>query len=206
MLELVRGADREVFATGGGAPSDFRDTLLRAVRGGVCGPQVKVRFLGGRAEDRDWVREALRHRVRVRVAEASSHGSLLVDRSVAVVPSGRADGLLVVVEPSLVTALVESFLSRWSVATSWVGVHGVPDEFERSVLLCLVSGMTDDVAAGRLGVSARTVRRHVNGMMDRVGARSRFELGFRAAEFGWLEPGIPPDGGTAARGGRVPAG
>jgi regulatory LuxR family protein len=49
----------------------------------------------------------------------------------------------------------------------------------QSILDCLAAGMTDSAAARHLGVSARTVRRHVSAIMAAVHVRSRFELGFR---------------------------
>jgi DNA-binding NarL/FixJ family response regulator len=47
-------------------------------------------------------------------------------------------------------------------------------------------GLTDEAAAARLGVSHRTARRMMAELMERLGARSRFEAGLRAAQRGWL--------------------
>nr|WP_240522031.1 helix-turn-helix transcriptional regulator [Amycolatopsis vastitatis] len=57
---------------------------------------------------------------------------------------------------------------------------------ERQLLTLLTAGYTDESAAVRLGVSVRTVRRMVAGIMDRLGARSRFQAGVKAADRGWL--------------------
>lgn len=46
--------------------------------------------------------------------------------------------------------------------------------------------MTDDAIAKRLGVSPRTARRVANDMMERLGARSRFQAGALAVQHGWL--------------------
>ena len=56
---------------------------------------------------------------------------------------------------------------------------------ERDVLRLLAQGHTDEAVAARLGLSVRTVRRVVKDMLDRTGARSRFELGVRASAQGW---------------------
>ena len=56
----------------------------------------------------------------------------------------------------------------------------------REMLEILQLGVTDDVAAKRLGVSVRTVRRRVAAVMELLGASSRFEAGVRAAQAGWL--------------------
>lgn len=61
----------------------------------------------------------------------------------------------------------------------------VPTEEERAVASLLVTGMTDEMAARRLGLSRRTFRRRLKALMDKLGARSRFQAGFMLAETGW---------------------
>ena len=50
----------------------------------------------------------------------------------------------------------------------------------------LAAGLTDEAAAARLNISHRTARRLMAGLMERLGARSRFEAGLKAAQRGWL--------------------
>ncbi|MFD5485064.1 response regulator transcription factor [Streptomyces virginiae] len=50
----------------------------------------------------------------------------------------------------------------------------------------LAGGLTDDAAGQRLGISSRTVSRHMASIMERLGATSRFEAGLKAAQRGWL--------------------
>ncbi|MFD0077741.1 glycosyltransferase [Streptomyces sp. NPDC127166] len=57
---------------------------------------------------------------------------------------------------------------------------------ERESPMLLGIGCTDDIAARRLGVSLRTVRRMSSELMNGLGARSRFEAGVRATKEGWL--------------------
>ena len=63
-----------------------------------------------------------------------------------------------------------------------------PTDEERAVASLLVTGMTDEMAARRLGLSRRTFRRRLKALMDTLGARSRFQAGFMLAETGWAEP------------------
>lgn len=56
----------------------------------------------------------------------------------------------------------------------------------RELLLCLAAGLTDQSIAQKLGVSQRTVARRVSTLQDRLGARSRFQLGVQAIRSGWL--------------------
>jgi DNA-binding NarL/FixJ family response regulator len=204
LMELIRGARHEVLSTSVGVPPHVGARVVEAVLSGTCAPQVQVRILWSSCDEDHQCRigDVVRRRVRVKVAEDLVHESLLIDRRLAVVPADAHHStgvLLAVTTPSLVGAMVEWFTQRWATAVHWSVLRGRPDEFERSVLRALVAGMTDDMAAGRLGVSARTVRRYVNMLMDRVGARSRFELGFRAAEFGWVDIDPPADDRTGGK-------
>ena len=60
-----------------------------------------------------------------------------------------------------------------------------PTDEERAVASLLVTGMTDEMAARRLGLSRRTFRRRLKALMDKLGARSRFQAGYMLAETGW---------------------
>ncbi|PCG86413.1 helix-turn-helix transcriptional regulator [Streptomyces sp. WZ.A104] len=118
---------------------------------------------------------------------------VIVDREAALVPvdpeEGRA-GALEVRSPGLVHALVVLFDQLWDTGTPF-GEAPRRDEHdlsprERELLMLLGIGCTDDLAARRLGISLRTVRRMSSELRDRLGARSRFEAGVRAVKEGWL--------------------
>lgn len=57
---------------------------------------------------------------------------------------------------------------------------------ERQLLSLLASGATDAVIARTLGWSVRTVQRHAHELMERLGARTRFQMGMEAVRRGWL--------------------
>ncbi|MFC7790925.1 LuxR C-terminal-related transcriptional regulator [Streptomyces cinereoruber] len=118
---------------------------------------------------------------------------VIVDREAALVPldpeDGRA-GALEVRSPGLIHALVVLFDRLWDAGTGF-GESPRRDEHdlspqERELIMLLGIGCTDDIAARRLGISLRTVRRMSSELMNRLGARSRFEAGVRAAKEGWL--------------------
>jgi DNA-binding NarL/FixJ family response regulator len=82
------------------------------------------------------------------------------------------------------------FERYWEAGTPF-GEAPLKDEYdlspqERELLLLLGIGCTDGIAARRLGVSVRTVRRMNSELLSRLGARSRFEAGVRAVKKGWL--------------------
>ncbi|MFE9117416.1 LuxR C-terminal-related transcriptional regulator [Streptomyces sp. NPDC007172] len=118
---------------------------------------------------------------------------VIVDRSAALVPVDPEDaraGALEVRSRGLVNALVVLFDHLWESGTPFGEAprrneHDLSPQ-ERELLLLLGIGCTDDIAARRLGVSLRTVRRMSSELMSRLGARSRFEAGVRAAKEGWL--------------------
>ncbi|MGW7534246.1 LuxR C-terminal-related transcriptional regulator [Amycolatopsis sp. NPDC054798] len=92
---------------------------------------------------------------------------------------------------AVVSALIAFFEQLWSGAVPFcarlpVDSRGLSGQ-EREMLKLLARGTTDDAVAKRLGVSLRTVRRMMADLMDRLGARSRFEAGLRVAELGWLD-------------------
>ncbi|MEE1758654.1 MULTISPECIES: helix-turn-helix transcriptional regulator [unclassified Streptomyces] len=117
---------------------------------------------------------------------------LVVDGRRAMLPltSSEAGGYCAaVVRHSAVTeALQKLFDLAWQQATPLgqpVG-EGELSEGERTLTRLLAAGMKDEAVARHLGVSLRTLRRRVSELQDRLGAASRFQLGARAAQRGWL--------------------
>lgn len=60
------------------------------------------------------------------------------------------------------------------------------DEQENLILRWLSSGVSDSAIARQVDLSQRTVERRIKGLMDRLGAQSRFQMGLLARERGWL--------------------
>ncbi|MER7773222.1 helix-turn-helix transcriptional regulator [Kitasatospora sp. NPDC096140] len=119
---------------------------------------------------------------------------LIFDRTTALVPidpdSSRL-GALCTTSTGIVATLVALFEQTWDSAVPLGASRGhAPQdgisEGERELLRLLASGMTDEAAGKRLGVSMRTVRRQMAALMERLQATSRFEAGLKAAHRGWL--------------------
>jgi DNA-binding NarL/FixJ family response regulator len=62
----------------------------------------------------------------------------------------------------------------------------------------LGEGLTDEAIAGRLGISPRSARRIAGDLMEKLGARSRFQAGACAVQRGWLKAD-PDDAATSPR-------
>ncbi|KOT30300.1 transcriptional regulator TrmB [Streptomyces caelestis] len=198
---LQRGARRElrVLVTPPyAAPKDVNESQLDRLlaRGVVCRAVYGTVALddpaiaaGVAACVRAGEQARLAHRVPIKLA--------LADESLALLPlswSDAAHRTALLVHPcGLLDALSALFETVWS--------HAVPlslgpddrirpaatlSDEDRYLLSLLVSGLTDDAVAARLGVSRRTVVRRVTHLMERADARSRLQLGWQAHERGWL--------------------
>ncbi|MER5642654.1 LuxR C-terminal-related transcriptional regulator [Kitasatospora sp. NPDC002227] len=130
----------------------------------------------------------------VRTAPVIPQRLIVVDRTQALVPVDPADtrkGALHVTEPGILTALLDLFDQAWNTAVP-LGAARPNDPAngltttERELLRLLAAGLTDDAAGQRLGISSRTVSRHMSSLMERLNATSRFEAGIKAARHGWL--------------------
>lgn len=137
----------------------------------------------------------------------------LFDRATALLPlhSDRPwAGSLVVHAPALVEVLVALFEGAWerAVPVSLESRHNWPvprqareaariDERTREILHLMATGMKDDAIARVLGVSRRTVQKHVSDAGVALNARTRFQIALLAAERGWLDGRPPPPPGPA---------
>lgn len=118
---------------------------------------------------------------------------VLVDNSIALLPIEPDDtrkGALCLTGSCAINSLVALFECVWDVATPLgadrdTGRIGLSEQ-ERSLLLLIAQGHTDESAATQLFISPRTSRRMMASIMERLGARSRFEAGVKAARHGWL--------------------
>ncbi|GAA4698751.1 helix-turn-helix transcriptional regulator [Phytohabitans rumicis] len=120
--------------------------------------------------------------------------AMVVDEALAILPheqgDGRPGGVAIFRLPSMVSTIIELFERVWPAAVPLIA-SDVPQgaelsERERELLALLSDGWTDESAAARLGISVRTVRRMMSTIMNRLGARSRFQAGVKAADRGWL--------------------
>ncbi|MEW1605002.1 helix-turn-helix transcriptional regulator [Streptomyces sp. NPDC093808] len=129
----------------------------------------------------------------VRTAPSLPVRMVIVDRESAVVPvqaEASCEAAVVLTGQGTLTALCALFDSVWAAAADLGEVRrrdgsGFSAQ-EREVLRSLYRGMTDESIAKRLGASPRTARRVANDMMERLGARSRFQAGALAVQHGWL--------------------
>ena len=89
--------------------------------------------------------------------------------------------------PVITSALRTYFELLWSRAVSVDGNPvKVPPEQDQ-VLRLVLTGMTDGAIARHLGISERTVRRHVQALLEALGATNRVTLAVAAVREGWVD-------------------
>ena len=119
------------------------------------------------------------------------HEIILIDRRVLILAGRETSGgreYTVTTQQTLIDGVESLFRAVWDAAVDFEDYlrSDVPhlDADGRVILNALGSGLTDESAARRLGVSLRTYRRRVAELMEKLEAGSRFQAGLRAGELG----------------------
>lgn len=200
--QLQLGAEREIsiFVTSEPAVVSSADNEAEdvATQRGVKYRIVLERDGLAREAQQDVV-DVLRSDQQVRVVDRVPTKLVIADRRTAMVPvetDTSAPAALIIHARGLVDTLLSLFDSVWR--TAWPLVLGPPgsgefaessrhlDEIDLQVLSLLLSGASDDRVAKQLDISLRTVQRRVRALMDASGASTRIQLGWAAAERGWV--------------------
>ncbi len=121
---------------------------------------------------------------------------VLVDRSIAVIPltdreESTRTAAVVVRRSRLCDALVELFEATWSqgaplFTSPAAETDGELSAVDRELVALLAAGLKDEAVGRQLGLSERTVRRHIADLVTRLGATSRFQAGAQAVRRGWV--------------------
>lgn len=206
IAELVPKAQSEVltFAPGGAQSSDFLNAVTPTDRLLLeRGVRIRDVYLDSIRNDPKTLAYA-RHLTdlggEIRTVPALPMRMVVFDRELGIVPIDPEDtraGAVLIQGPGLINALTSLFDLVWAHASPLggrtkrqrpKGPDEPPNSQERELLRLLAQGLTDELVARRLGVSVRTMRRIAADLMERLGARSRFQAGALAVARGWLEP------------------
>ncbi|WP_158587890.1 helix-turn-helix transcriptional regulator [Actinomadura logoneensis] len=119
---------------------------------------------------------------------------IVVDRTIAWVSASKGGTHWTgITRPNAaVDSLVSLFEWLWRRAGRHAAARGQVSAVQQEILIGLAAGLTDEEIAEGLGLSTRTVQRHITTTMNLLGARSRLELGFVCRLAGL--PDLPADG------------
>ncbi|WP_037601668.1 helix-turn-helix transcriptional regulator [Streptacidiphilus rugosus] len=166
---------------------------LRVLERGVMMRTIYLDSLRNNPPTVDYANWLAAHGGQVRTTATLPTRMIIADRAVAIMPvtsDNTAAGAVVLTGSGTVTALVALFETVWAAARPLSTApirdsHGLTPQ-EAATLALLAQGHTDDSVAKRLGVSPRSARRTATDLLERLGARSRFQAGVRAVQEGLL--------------------
>ncbi|UZJ33804.1 LuxR C-terminal-related transcriptional regulator [Streptomyces endophytica] len=206
----VAGCREELLTTqpGGGRPehllSEALDRDLRMLERGVRQRTIYQHTVRSHAPTLAYVEKVTAAGAEVHTLVEVFERMIICDRQVAFIPTSeeRSDSALQIRHPALLRFLAALFDSAWSRSVP-VGPGGVParsplitSDVQRAILQAVVSGETDDSIARRMGMSRRSVAKHISRVSQQLGSNSRAQLGYLLATSGllWLPepPGAPP--------------
>lgn len=156
---------------------------------------------------RAYLTELAANGAKIRFAPSVPGRSLVVDRTVALLPIPTEDpgrhGLAVVREPNVIAWIIATFEQLWAEALPLEDVitrrHDDTelDQTRAAILRLMAEGEKDEAISRRLSISVRTCRRHIADYMAQVGATSRFQAGVIAARAGHTDT---PSAGESGQG------
>jgi DNA-binding CsgD family transcriptional regulator len=188
----IRGIDKRPYLDGEdqGRVLTPRDVRVRKIYDRVArdAPGLLDRILD--------VHSDLEEQARI-ISESPFHLRLADDRLAIIFLNGTdvpaSAGALILHPSPVLDGVVRLFETLWRYAIPLRGgqrgadrLTARPTAEETLILQLMAAGMTDEAAARHLGMSLRTVQRHVRAMMDRLGVKTRFQAGLRARDRGWL--------------------
>jgi predicted transcriptional regulator len=149
--------------------------------------------------------DSLSHGVELRVAEELPVKLVIADSDLALVPvavePGVEPGAVLLHRSGLLAAVEALFEAVWSRAhpLELVTAAGAPQieeldrhgltGLDRKIMALLLAGLSDQAVATQLDLSMRTLQRRLRRLMDLADVRTRMQLGWYAAENGWVRTG-----------------
>ncbi|MER7703505.1 hypothetical protein ABTX81_11470 [Kitasatospora sp. NPDC097605] len=189
---LVEGAEKEVLTAqpGGSRPLAIiqriveRDVLL--LRRGVQRRTIYQPSARYSAPTRQYVERITEHGAEVRTLAEPFKRLIIVDREVAVIPAQDDNAKAAVVrDPAVVSYLIDSFEGLWIRSIAFPGATEVPQEvisrLRTKILRMMIQGVGHRVIARSLGISERTLARHIAEFREEYESETLFQLGWRMA-------------------------
>ena len=134
---------------------------------------------------REYVRRVTAEGAEVRTLDEFFNRMIVVDREVAIIPSGDdLNTALAIRDSGLVAYLVDIFERFWDRGRPFTNretstLNSIAQEQRAMAIRMLIEGHADATCAKRLGVSPRTYAGYVAELKEEFEAQTRFQLGYR---------------------------
>ncbi|RSS35210.1 LuxR family transcriptional regulator [Streptomyces sp. WAC08241] len=168
-----------------------RPLVLDVLRRGAQGRILYPHTARGDSDTRAHLGEILPAGGRVRTTKEVRDRFLVFDRKTAFIPAGEGEAIAVVYDGAVASFLAGLHARVWESAFDFdsgaSGYAGTMGDLKATLLALLASGAKDEAIARRVGMSERTLRRHVAAIMQELSAGSRFQAGVLAARAGLVD-------------------
>ncbi|MDH6137842.1 sugar-specific transcriptional regulator TrmB [Kitasatospora sp. MAA4] len=192
---LIDSAEHEVLtAQPGGsrrqsqiqAVSEALEGDLSLIRRGVSRRIVYHPSARYSAPTRQYVERMTVAGAEVRTLEEPFTRLFIIDRRVAVIPvRGDTEKAAFVSDEAIVAYLLDSFEQLWERSSPFLGATEVPPEvisrMRTNILRMMIQGIGHRVIARNLGISERTLARHIADFREEYSSETLFQLGWRMA-------------------------
>ncbi|MEV7212234.1 helix-turn-helix domain-containing protein [Kitasatospora cineracea] len=198
--QTVASAKEEILAAqpGGPRPSEALSGIierdLEALRQGIALRTIYHPSTRYHAPTRDYVSTINQAGGRFRTSDEPYTRLIVIDRRVAVIPVAEDLNLAAFIhDQAIVSYLVTEVFDRiWGRALDFNGTRVVPHEvvsgMRQAIIDLMLAGVNHRVIARRLGISERTLARHIAEMREEYGVESLFQLGYALARTHVEEP------------------
>ncbi|GAA5004817.1 helix-turn-helix domain-containing protein [Kitasatospora paranensis] len=137
----------------------------------------------------EYVREVTQEGCQVRTLDEAFHKLIVLDREVAVVTVGgeeNRDSAAFIRDEAVLSYIVGVFDSQWERAIPFTGVHEIPravvSSMRRQIIRLMLQGVGHRTIARRLGLSERTLARHIAELREEYEVETLFQLGWKLAQ------------------------
>ncbi|WP_457033065.1 helix-turn-helix domain-containing protein [Kitasatospora sp. P5_F3] len=187
---LVAGCGSEILTAQPGGPrppealAGVIERDLEALRRGVTLRLIYHPSTRYHTPTREFVAAITEHGARVRTLDESYTRLIIIDRRTAVIPvAGDLNMAAFVHDQAMVDYLIEEVFERnWTRGLDFEGSRAVPQQvisrLRQAIIDLLLKGTNHRVIARKLGISERTLARHIAEMREDYRVESLFQLGY----------------------------
>ncbi|MFJ4096039.1 LuxR family transcriptional regulator [Kitasatospora sp. NPDC089913] len=191
--QIVSSATEEILAAqpGGPRPSEALAGILErdlvSLRLGITLRTIYHPSTRYHAPTREYVAAITHAGGRVRTLDEPYTRLIVIDRRIAVIPVAEDLNLAAFIHDQAVISYLisEVFERNWSHALDFDGARAVPQQvvsgMRQTIIDLMLEGVNHRVIARRLGISERTLARHLAEMRDEHNVESLFQLGYALA-------------------------